>query len=408
MSILDAEKLLLEFNAWYVSEQSARQRYQAQLAPEFSLLDYLRRDEMALSEYLAMLLDPHGAHGQRDLYLENLLRLPDVQRLTGWLDIKASLRVDTEYRLPSGRRMDIYLHNDSCGLGIENKPWAVDQANQLHDYARYLHGQFPDGQWLLIYLCNGDISECSLPADTPEDLRRGVLVLDFYRLASWLEDSALHTQALPVRLFVEALAQFVREHINGEPSLDNGQDLTQLVLRTPENLKAAFSISQRLREVKRQLWRECLAHIQHELADLDVEMLWDDSLLEGRRYASLSFRFHSTDRYGLAWAFDRANHGALHFGICVWDEADTCREDALSINQAMSRFCQAEGRRSDWWPWWTYDTKAGMGQRLPSDWDLDPEAWLLLQERGETGFAAGVVRMVKRMREEFDLKLLRG
>lgn len=374
MSILDAEKLLLEFNAWYTSEQSARQRYQAQLAPEFSLLDYLRRDEMALSEYLAMLLDPHGAHGQGDLYLQNFLCMPNVQKLTGWLDSQGSLRVDTEYRLPNKRRMDIYLHNGSCGLGIENKPWAVDQTNQLRDYAQYLHDQFPNGQWLLIYLCNGEMSESSLPADTPEHLRRRVVALDFYDLASWLEDSALHTQALPVRLFVEALAQFVREHINGEPSLDNGQELTQLVLRTPENLKAAFSITQHLREVKRQLWRDCLAHLQHELADLDVELLWDDSLLDGQRYASLGIRFHSADRYLLGWGFDRANHGALHFGICVWDEANTGREDALRVNQAMSELCQLDGARSDWWPWWTYDTKAGMGQRFPRDWDLDPDA----------------------------------
>lgn len=83
MSILDAEKLLLEFNAWYISEQNARQRYQAKLAPEFSLLDYLRRDEMALSEYLAMLLDPQGPHGQGELYLQSFLRVPDVQKLTG-------------------------------------------------------------------------------------------------------------------------------------------------------------------------------------------------------------------------------------------------------------------------------------------------------------------------------------
>lgn len=403
MSMLEAEKLLLEFNTWYSSEQKARQRYQAQLAPEFSLLDYLRRDEMALSEYLAMLLNPQGPHGQGDLYLQRFLQLPDVQKLASLLDFSAAVEVDTEYCLPNGRRMDVYLHSASCGLGIEDKPWAVDQANQLRDYAEYLHGRFPGGQWLLIYLCNSEISEYSLPADTPPHLQERVVWLDFFQLAEWLAACAPHTRALPVKVFVEALGRFVNEKINGETMMDSRDELTGLVLRTEANTRSAFLIAQQMREVKQHLLEDFIKYLHQKLADLKVAEIWlDPSLAGGAKHAGFHIQFHADDSYCLRWAFDRKDHGALYCGICILDSAVGKKGEKQrnqEIHRAMNNLFKFEGKFTDTYPWWTHDFRIGMGASFPGDWGMDPEAWLMLRDRDESGFAAGVVRMARQLYE---------
>ncbi|WP_374438359.1 PDDEXK-like family protein [Pseudomonas panipatensis] len=400
------ERLLTEFTLWYDLNQQAKQRYQAQLAPEFRLMEFLHRDEMALSHYLSLLLNPKGQHGQGGLYLSRFIQLLPESLYRPY--ITEDIAAYTEFNLPNGRRLDIYLKSGSGGLAIENKPWASDQANQLRDYAEYLDGQFPGGQWLLIYLCNGEVSEYSLPKDTPAQLRQRIVALDFYHLASWLEECALHTRALSVRVFVDALAQFVREHINGELRLDNSQELTQLMLRSPANLKAAFSISQHLRQVKQQLWGDFIAYLKQQLAGMRVEVRWNESLLDGKRYSGFGVQFDPQDRYWLRWEFENANVTGLFYGIASVNKPVHQDDHYPRIHKAMSALYHTPHASEGWWPWWTYDTEVGMGQTFPYDWGHDADAWLLLQDRSEAGFAAGVVRMVKRLHDELDLSVLRG
>lgn len=61
MNIGAVEDLLNEFHLWYDVDQQAKRRYQAQLAPDFQLMAFLRSDENALSAYLSLLLDPNWA-----------------------------------------------------------------------------------------------------------------------------------------------------------------------------------------------------------------------------------------------------------------------------------------------------------------------------------------------------------
>lgn len=199
------------------------------------------------------------------------------------------LGTHTEFRLPSHRRMDIYLQFRNGGLAIENKPWASDQKDQLLDYARYLKSQHTNDQWGLIYLCNGEINEHTLPMNTPTALTEKVTTLDFFQLARWLDDCALHTRAPAVRLFVEALAQFIREHINGELLVENGQELTALILRNEENVKAAFQISQQLHAAKRQIWEEFEVYVREALLRLGAELVFDEALIEGTPHSKIEF-----------------------------------------------------------------------------------------------------------------------
>jgi hypothetical protein len=53
----------------------ARERFAAQLAPDFNLFDYLRTDEMGVSKVIADLLDPKGAHGQGGVFLQAFAKI---------------------------------------------------------------------------------------------------------------------------------------------------------------------------------------------------------------------------------------------------------------------------------------------------------------------------------------------
>ncbi|QQE91289.1 PD-(D/E)XK nuclease family protein [Azotobacter chroococcum] len=404
MSMLEVERLLVETSAWYAMEQKARKRFQARLAPDFGLLDYLRRDEMALSEYLALLLDPQGTHGQGDLYLRQFARLDAVHKHADWLEsqLQTRLQLTTEFALPGGRRMDIYLHSTRFGLAIENKPWAADQDLQLHDYASYLNGLYRSGQWLLIYLCNEDISEQSLPASTDERLNSRVIQLTFYQLATWLEDCALQTQAPAVKVFVEAMARFVRERINGEMVMGSGEELAELVLGSEKHVRSAFLIAQQMQALKQQLLEDFIEHIHNELADLQVAYVWlDDTLAGGRsRYAGFHIQFSTEDSYLLRWAFDGTGYQSMHYGICIMDGASrssASKARRAAINTSMCRLLGDEAHASGNWPWWTYDTRLGMQDSFPIHWGLDPDAWLMLRERGEQSFAGRVIQLARQV-----------
>lgn len=85
------EDLLTEFQIWYDLDLKAKQKYQAQLAPDFRLIDFLQRDENALSAYLSLLLDPLGRHGQGDVYLTKFLGLfPEARYQPATADHKAA------------------------------------------------------------------------------------------------------------------------------------------------------------------------------------------------------------------------------------------------------------------------------------------------------------------------------
>ena len=118
----------------------SRQRYAKQLAPTFSVFDYIYTDEMMLSRIISDLLNPKGKHAQGSIFLSlffNLLNFP-----SDWSELnleQATITIELEKITKNGRRMDIYINIHSegknYGICIENKPFAADSTNQLNDYA---------------------------------------------------------------------------------------------------------------------------------------------------------------------------------------------------------------------------------------------------------------------------------
>lgn len=371
----------------------AKQRYAAELAPDFSLVDHLRNNEVALSRYLGLLLDTKGVHGQGELFLRGLL-----QRLEQpGFEPQDLLRVELEQRTHSGRFLDIYLEFRGGVIGIENKPWAADQDKQLEDYARFLQMSARGGQWLLVYACNWEPSETSLNPEQREALEQAgnFLRLDFLQIAEWLDDSACHTRAPKVRLFVEALSAYVRQQVNGESDVSEAEQIKAVILQKPEHLEAALKVGQSIDQVKAQLLAELKHSLGQALEAQGLGLVWDEQpLASGRACAGFGVKLNPAHQLHLRFEFGTARLNTLEWGI----SRDNAKIKLNAVNaeiiaEAMdSAF--GVGEHGSNWPWYiaagTYDRVLTDDER---NWATSAEPWLRISDKTEHGFVSRIVKL---------------
>lgn len=374
----------------------AKQLYAAELAPDFNLVDHLRHNEVALSRYLGLLLDIKGVHGQGELFLRGLL-----QRLEQpGFEPQDLLRVELEQRTHSGRFLDIYLEFRGGVIGIENKPWAADQDKQLEDYARFLQMSARGGQWLLVYACNWEPSEASLNVEQRKALEQAgnFLRLDFLQIAEWLDDSACHTRAPKVRLFVEALSAYVRQQVNGESDLSEAEQIKAVILQKPEHLEAALKVAQSIDQVKTQLLAEFQRALGQALETQDLGLVWEaQPLTSGRAYAGFGVKLHPEHQLHLRFEFGAARLNALEWGICR-DNAkiELNPTHAEVIAEAMDI---AFGPGNHGWPAWPwYSSNSACDSVLHDNernWASAAEPWLRISDKTEHGFVNRIVKLAQ-------------
>ncbi|NYT30548.1 PD-(D/E)XK nuclease family protein [Rhizobium sp. WYCCWR 11128] len=117
-------------------------------ATAFSPFSIFNPDENTLSRVIAELFDPAGSHGQGLLFLNGLLAAIGIPRLNR-LD---AVKVRREALTRAKRRIDIVIETSRYVIGIENKPWAAQQKNQLRDYLSELKADLRGRQAVLIFL----------------------------------------------------------------------------------------------------------------------------------------------------------------------------------------------------------------------------------------------------------------
>jgi len=191
------------------------------VAPDFSLFSILWVDEVRLSNMIARLLDPSASHGQGrkflDAFLDTLESIQSGGRIgqfqQAWHDssrIKVEIEQSTNMIEASQRRMDILVHGNNYGLMIENKPWAVDQMDQMSDYGKYLEARFTE-RYIMIYL-SGDGTPPNNAGFTKEGkaefdelMRNGNILLMAFRphLTCWLQRCLELTEADRVRWIIK-------------------------------------------------------------------------------------------------------------------------------------------------------------------------------------------------------------
>ena len=237
---IDAYKVeLTNFFASLSPALDIAERAQAELdriaATRFTVFKYFskqeRTQEIYLSRIFGDLLNPSGNHGQGVRFLQLFL-----DELTRWNDEwskelrdvlpNMSLRgckTHLEFPTPERRRVDIVLElplegkNDVFRIGIENKPWTIDQKAQIKDYLETLL-QKSRGNARLLYF-SGDGSEPSKEAlEGLDDQKRTLCLTVPYRrnskgppsLEGWLQQCREQCEAERVRWFLKDLLEYIK------------------------------------------------------------------------------------------------------------------------------------------------------------------------------------------------------
>lgn len=177
------------------------------------------------------MLDPRGNHGQGSIFLKCFLE--ELVKKKCDLPLDWETRVDhgtvtteacTSFLSTNARRIDIRIElGQDFGIGIENKPWAIEQTAQLADYWNELDRRYR-GQFVLIFLCQrGRIPTSITDADWKalQDNRKCAILEYSVHFLTWLVNCQEKSQADKIRHFLKDFEKFVRSTLGGEIPLDD-------------------------------------------------------------------------------------------------------------------------------------------------------------------------------------------
>ncbi len=199
--------------------------FDRRVAPRFSVFlgprradDDFKERETDLSRAFGGLLDPAGTHGQGDVFLR--LFLCEIRlSLTGKLrkDFPYSntqgCKTHLEYSTDKGR-IDIVLEMPgNRWIGIENKPRAVEQPDQIKNYMCDLRSK-TEAAWVLYLSGNGND-----PETLPEKGKERCLTMPYRTrgekppsVENWIRRCWEQCEAERVRWFLKGFLEYVEEN----------------------------------------------------------------------------------------------------------------------------------------------------------------------------------------------------
>ena len=254
------------------------------LAPKFSIFNFVRRDENALSNIISNLLDPHGDHEQGSTFLKLFVEMLDKKLGAGnnlhlsnlgtsIENAKCVTESTTSQIINNQRRIDLVVHFGQFGIGIENKPWAFDQKNQLLDYSKELQRRYPierKNDFLLVYLTGSDweVSEYTIPNENLTELKKyyRFIQITFADIKIWLIECEAKCQADRVRNFLRDFVEYCeKEFGNGETMAD--QNLVKdYLLNNPENISLAFQVEKALPQLRNEVLEKLVKQIKEKFS----------------------------------------------------------------------------------------------------------------------------------------------
>jgi hypothetical protein len=352
----------------------AQAQLDLELATRFSPLRYLRPDELGFSRILADLLDANGSHGQGDRFLRKLVDMLELQRPPSGL---AASWVGVEHPTPDGRRLDILLEVGApvdFAIGIENKPWAREQPNQLESYVNYL-SRYPN--WTLLY-----ITLDARPPTTPDSARcaeliqQGRLHLLSYAKAEdsgqslqvWLQQCRDTCHAVAVRQFLGDLAAYV-EDIGKGPTLGTSlmaERVTQeaaadFIISSPRNLSVCMILRESFDLGVRKLIGTFLDSVEREVQE-KLGKGWGTE--NPFRSNATSLDWLGLTFYRHTWKFDGNEPGGICIStyslndfstyIAIYCSTDEARYDRSQLSAAVEAHFLKPGKPDQWFPIWEH------------------------------------------------------
>lgn len=409
----NVERFLAGVGTMLATARASRMAVQAELAPDFLMLDFLRNDEYGISKILAGLLDPKGTHGQGHVFLELFLRQFWPEMVLHAPGAKVALEKLTF----SGRRVDLQidLHSAEGCLVIESKiRGARDQGGQVGDYLKYLGGRGDKHRLLYLSPVQGRLPSINSIDESSRNnaVETGSLVfLGAAELLEWVNACIAACISLRVRSFLDELRLFIKKRVIEEVDMSDANTVVECAVKNKEALQAALAVSRLIGEVKEKAFERFADIISDKMSSLKIPDGWkwhvDKRAFGKTDFDVVSIHPDSGAKFALVVNFGGKVSAEVAVGVKVLlpvtkgNVQDENWVDTEFLHKSISRNgngldCSKDGLVH--WVWWYY---------LPKyrHWTTD-EALVAMIDGGKEGLAHLVIGELNKALEILDEDLL--
>jgi hypothetical protein len=384
------QTLLHVLSSQRLAFDAARQRYNRRLAPDFNVFDFLAPDELRLSSILAWLLSPTASHGQGTLFLAEFLHELELD----WpIDGLEGARVDIEVGTPERRRVDLVVRMTGAVLGIENKPFAADQPNQVADYLVWLDREAPERRRCLVYLAGtlgGIPSEGSIAAAALVDRHAAqqFRATSYPALLPWLARCRGLCGADSVASFIDAMMRYIRSQFMGVRDMTEREQLVKTVRQSSDNLRSALQVIKAASDIRSSVLSTLEDQIRSTLPN-GYDLLSYN--MSEKQYSNVQIAMPGIQGICFSIEFQAGDHHWLIYGAKVRG-GDFDLETRTRLDAAFGL-----GRRvSEHWPW---HRRAELTEHIfpvAGDWRTSEQPWI---EMAEGTLAQKIVDAAQAFRE---------
>ncbi len=414
-----------EFDRFFSTLQAKRDSfvefvklYEPSLAPRFNLFDFISLDENKLSEIIAFFLDPKASHGQGDAFLRIFLAMigridgnEALQKflkacednLQGPVKVTLTLEKATDLIETSQRRIDIELNIGNLGLAIENKPWALDQIDQISDYNKQLRKRYGENRYLLIYLSGtGEPPSAESIAEKEREALTNsghLKILSYREFITFVNSFKKDCRSERVRYFLQDFEDYLRRQFEEGMAMYEKDIIKAYILEDPKNMEIALAVSQIQTDIKEKLLND-LKGILHQKCPPNITLDWGIDNFWDATFQSFSFKRDSWKKYKITFEFYGKQGLGFKYGVSK-DARDD--EDAKNIPDIRGMADKlGHGGKSLWWPWYRYFEPPYY------DWRISHEPWFEILNavmQGESPLVNRIIGEVIRIAEVLDQTL---
>lgn len=342
-------KSLLRFAKQHLRHNAALRRATGGDFNIFRVLGIRHYEVQTHSPVLAELLNPAGAHGQGEIFLQLFLKHLGIAEFR---TTRANVRreVFCDKNSPShGRRIDIVLEDTNRRrIFIENKITASDQHDQLLSYRKH------DSEATILYL--------TLFGDNPSNVEENQYSEIRYRCISyqtevlrWLESCRREAASLPV--IRETLTQYIhliRELTQQSTTRKMNEELIEEIVKDDESYEAFLAIINARTAVEEKL----IANLLQDLEKVAKEMGLLFELEEkpfSHQYGGFGFHSENLKNHGLAlrFQFDKTAYRDPYYGFCRVVKESELRQSG-DLLEAFRKFDVNVETDGNLWPAWAY------------------------------------------------------
>ncbi|MEQ4924500.1 PD-(D/E)XK nuclease family protein [Proteus hauseri] len=392
------------------SYDKAKNRYYKKLSPDFSPLSLFKINENAISKCLAFLLNPKETHAQETLFIhcfyQHFLEGYKYQNIKS-VGVEQAVEQDKGYR-----RLDIFIETSDLLIGIENKPWADDEENQLYDYGCWLKKKAGRSRkkWILFYLSNSEYSDYSLAENTEKEIKDNIKHITYYELIKWLEECSYKIESIQVKAFIESIMKFIKSEINYELDMELQDEIIGKILEDNDAISSALLISKSIECIKSSIMKEFIDYLVDKTKKLPLEINFEEEAFrKGKRDCGFYIDFNDDSLYYLVFQFESPNLRDFFWGFERKDEVSkkdkykNHQEIKNELERILPHYYLEMENQYEYYPWSAYSQES-LG--IPQNWNVDDHIWLMLRDFGKESMAEKVVTIIKTISEEFDLELL--